>query len=101
MQKTSSESLVALTGIVEVFGHVRDISVSIAAAVGQQSHTTREIARTLHETTAASNEVAGNIEVVSAASASASVSAAEATQLSHAFLGVAEELDRTVRRFAI
>ncbi|MBX3173364.1 MAG: PAS domain S-box protein [Gemmatimonadaceae bacterium] len=101
MQRSSQDSMKVMTDILEVFANVRSISVTIAAAVEQQSVTTREIASNVHDTTGAANEVARNIETISASSTQAASSAGEALEVARGFRGLAEDLDRTVKRFAI
>lgn len=101
IQHSSDESVKAMREVLETFGTVRDISVAIAAAVEEQSATTREIATNIRQSTTAADEVARGIARVSDASRGAASGAAETAQVAQGFESLSATLDHTVRRFKI
>ncbi len=65
IQASTKEAVAAFGNIATALGKVRDIAVTIADAVNNQSTATQEIARTTDETKAASGEVAQSVASVS------------------------------------
>jgi methyl-accepting chemotaxis protein len=64
IQLVSNEAVLAISEIREIIREMNDISVTVAAAVDQQSVTTTEISRNTQQAAAGTHEVAANISQV-------------------------------------
>jgi methyl-accepting chemotaxis protein len=64
VQTETSGAVEAIRSISEIIDRVRDISTTIAAAVGEQGAATKEIARNVQQAATGTNEVSSNITSV-------------------------------------
>lgn len=91
IQGATGSAVSAIKGVTGTIGDIRDIAASIAAAVDQQTATTRDISRNVQEAAAGSEQVSGNIQNVVAAAAETGTSA-------NTVLQAAQELSRHAAR---
>jgi methyl-accepting chemotaxis protein len=99
IQAVTSEAVEAISEIREIIREMNDISVTVAAAVDQQSVTTTEISRNTQQAAAGTYEVAANIAQVRAG-ADATGQAAQQSRLAAVDLArQSEHLRREVDAF--
>jgi aerotaxis receptor len=101
IQNNANRSVEAINSIVEVFGNVQTISTAIAAAVEEQSITTKEIAKNISETTIASNEVSKSINEISTSVDGAAKSAKQTASVAITAETTSRRMAEMVRRFRI
>ncbi|MFO1190458.1 MAG: methyl-accepting chemotaxis protein [Alphaproteobacteria bacterium] len=90
IQGATSESVIAIQSIAKTIADINQITITIAAAVDEQTATTQEIARNVQQASAGTAEVSSNITGVSSA---ASETGAAAAQVLSAAGGVAEQAE--------
>jgi methyl-accepting chemotaxis protein len=75
--------------------------LSISGAIEEQSATTQEITRNIHEAARGSNDIAGSISSVAEAAARASGGVSHANKASADLARMADDLQRLVAQFRL
>jgi methyl-accepting chemotaxis protein len=99
MQTVTTSAVGAIRNIGHTIGEINEVTTAIAAAVEQQSASTREIARNIQHAAGGTAEVSSNIVGVSTASAEAGSAAVEVLNASSALRREAEMLRSEIDAF--
>ena len=99
IRASTDAAVAAITNIARTVERFDGISTAIAAAVEEQSATTRDIARNVHRAASGTTEVTGNIVGVNRAAEETSAAAAQVQGTSHELARQAETLGREVASF--
>jgi methyl-accepting chemotaxis protein len=99
MQQATSLTVQSIDQIFETINTVRDISVSIAAAVEQQSAATTQIAENCHRAADGTTKVTGNISSVGQVAGMTSTASASLMGLSSGLQDRANDLKNVVENF--
>lgn len=115
IQSTTTESVKAIGEIVQAIASVNDVSGTIAAAIEEQSATTKEIARSMSQTAtgaetvsvgvaqsaSASKEITRNISGVDQCAKQTATGAGETQQAGQRLSGLSEGLNALVAQFQV
>ncbi len=115
IQSTTTESVKAIGEIVQAIASVNDVSGTIAAAIEEQSATTKEIARNMSQTAtaaetvsvgvaqsaSASKEITRNISGVDQCAKQTATGAGETQQAGQRLSGLSEGLNSLVAQFQV
>lgn len=96
IQSDTSEAVGAIGEISEVMSRIQEIQTTIASAVEEQTATTAEIARTIHEVASGSSQIARSITGVAEAAQKTSAGARESHDVASLMSDVADDLHRTI-----
>ena len=99
VQGATQQAVTAISAIVNRIGEIRDISTSIAAAVEEQSAATSEIARNIQQAAGGAQEVSGTIGEVSQAAAETGTAAGQVLSSARTLSHEADTLRGTVENF--
>jgi len=99
VQGATQQAVTAISAIVTRIGEIRDISTSIAAAVEEQSAATSEIARNIQQAAGGAQEVSGTIGEVSQAAAETGTAAGQVLSSARTLSHEADTLRGTVESF--
>jgi methyl-accepting chemotaxis protein len=101
IQHETAATVTAIEQIAEVITTINDYTTTIASAVEQQTATTAEISRSVHEAAGGSSEIAGTINGVAQAAALVTSGAAGTEQTSAELARMAAQLRTTVAAFRV
>ncbi len=99
IQSDSTSAQAALQRISEIVNKINELQSSIAAAVEEQSVTTKEISRNLSEVAKAGSDISQNVNVVASAAKESSIGARDTLKAATDLARLAEELRKSVGRF--
>ncbi|MDX2191796.1 MAG: Cache 3/Cache 2 fusion domain-containing protein [Gemmatimonadales bacterium] len=99
IQGDTSGTIASIREVAEVLEEMHRIQVTIAAAVEEQSATTREISRNVSEAARATSEIAETITGVATAANETAAGASQSRSAAAELTGMAAELRALVRRF--
>jgi methyl-accepting chemotaxis protein len=99
IQTSTAEAVEAIRQIGGVMGDIRDFTSTIAASVQEQSASTQEIGRNVHEAAAGANELAGNMATVTEAIDETNRSATQVLTASNALTAQTGTLQQAVDEF--
>ena len=99
IQGSTSEVVVAITGITTRIQEMSDAAASIAAAVEEQNTATQEIALNISQAATGTGEVTATITGVASRAQEAGSAAAQVLEAANALSGQAEQLGSEVDRF--
>lgn len=99
VQTETANAVEAIRSISEIIGQVRDISATIAAAVGEQGAATKEIARNVQQASSGTNEVSSNIASVTQSATETGAAAEQVLSTASDLAHNAEILRAEVERF--
>ncbi len=99
IQKSTSESVVAIGTIATVIKALNEISTAIAAAVEQQGSATNEISRSVHDVARGTNEVSSNISGITRSAGETGAAAVEVLSSACELSRQSEQLRNEVNKF--
>jgi methyl-accepting chemotaxis protein len=99
VQGETSQAVAAIGGVTEVTRKINDYAATIAAAVEEQSATTSEISRTVHEAAQGSADIATTITGVATAAGATAAGATQVQSTAQDLARMAEQLRGTVAAF--
>jgi methyl-accepting chemotaxis protein len=98
IQSDTKSAVAAIGEITAIINRVNDIQSTIASAVEEQTATTNEIGRNVHEAATGTSEIASNVISVAQAANSTSAGASDTEKTAAALARIASELKRIVGR---
>lgn len=101
IQADSDQAVTAISEIAAVTNRINDYTSTIATAVEEQTSTTAEMARSVHQAAVGSGDIAGTITSVATATGSAAAGAAQAQATAQNLARMAAELRSTVAAYRI
>ncbi|MEY2746628.1 MAG: hypothetical protein RL112_1670, partial [Planctomycetota bacterium] len=101
IQEDASRARQAIERIVATIGRIHEAQLSISGAIEEQSATTQEITRNIHEAARGSNDIAGSIGSVAEAASRASGGVSHANKASEDLARMADDLQRLVAQFRL
>ncbi|MBU2666219.1 methyl-accepting chemotaxis protein [Actinoplanes bogorensis] len=101
IQAESSAAVIAIQQIGEVIATINDYTTTIAAAVEEQTATTAEISRSVHEAATGSSSIADTISGVSLAASHVTSGASDTQQTAAGLARTAAELQATVSSYKL
>jgi methyl-accepting chemotaxis protein len=99
IQSDTQAAVAAITQIGTIINHINEIQSSIATSVEEQTVTTREIGRNVHEAARGTTEIARNILGVAEAAKNTSAGAHQTEQAARELARMAAELKELVGHF--
>ncbi|WP_380159751.1 methyl-accepting chemotaxis protein [Kineococcus sp. R86509] len=99
IQQDTDRAVEAIGGISEIISRINAFQTTIAAAVEEQSATTREMSRSVAEAATGSSQIAVTIETVASAVQETSAGVRSTREASEDLAGMAERLKTVVGRF--
>jgi methyl-accepting chemotaxis protein len=101
IQNSTEHTVNAIGKITEIISKLNDINATIAAAMEEQSITTKEIATNVNQSSSASSEIAENIGGITVASGETSKSAIHSLELARSMKEMTIKLETLVQRFKL
>jgi methyl-accepting chemotaxis protein len=101
IQADSQNAVKAIGTVTGVINHINDISATIAAAVEEQSATTKEMMRNANEAANGAGDISANIGGVAQAADGTSVRAQESEKAAQEFAAIAAQLSSLMAQFRI
>ena len=101
IQGDTAAAVEAIAGITEIIGRINDIQTVVAAAVEEQSATTKEIGRNVSEAAVGSTDIARNITGVAETAKSTTEGAAETHRAAEELSRLASDLLGLVGQFQV
>lgn len=99
IQNSTKDSAVAINGVAETIGKVREISTAVAASVEQQAAATHEIAMNIQQAASGTGEVCQSITTVTEAAEKSSSTANQVLQASGDLAKQSEFLETELNKF--
>jgi methyl-accepting chemotaxis protein len=99
IQKSTSESVVAIGTITTVIKALNEISTAVAAAVEQQGSATDEISRNVHDVAKGTSEVSSNISGITQSAGETGAAAVEVLSSASELSRQSEQLRNEVNKF--
>ncbi|MBC3762678.1 methyl-accepting chemotaxis protein [Quadrisphaera oryzae] len=100
-QADAADATAAIEQISEVIGRIDALQATVASAVEEQSATTAEMVRSVHEVSSGTQEISLNINGVAAASRQTTTSASSTTSAADDLQRTARELRQAVSAFRV
>jgi methyl-accepting chemotaxis protein len=100
-QSDVEASVAAINEITAVVRQINDIQVVISAAVEEQTATTSEMVRNVHEVSTGSNEIAANVTGIASAASETTASAGQTAEAAEELARIAAELNSAVAVFSL
>jgi methyl-accepting chemotaxis protein len=101
IQHDTREAVSAIDRISEVIDRINEFQTTIAGAVEEQSATTQEIARTVHEVESGSSEIGENVATLTTMAGRTTTVAADNRSGAAQLASMADELSRLIGTFTI
>lgn len=101
MQSNTTDAVDAVGDITKTIDRINEITVSISAAVEEQSSATQEISRNIQEATLGNQEVAKNIVDVSESAGETAQASTQTLEISKSVISHSEDLNNLVEKFLL
>jgi methyl-accepting chemotaxis protein len=101
IQADTAGAVAAIGRIDEVITHISDYQTTIASAVEEQTATTNEMSRGVHEAAQGTGSIASSIQSITALSTETGTSAEEARAAAESLASVTAELSQLVAQFTV
>ena len=99
VQKDVHNAVAMIQGVTNIIGQLSEISMTVAAAVEEQSAATREISRSAGEASSGTKSVTQSITHVSSAALESSKSASEIRQIADQLTSISKDMDVSIKQF--